>query len=106
MPYCRSELYTNWLVQAEPENISPYPTRIRKLIRSPKHVRKKTKVKLGLKNLAMLPSQFFYIFVHQRQKARLRSELSPNFLSTLVPNAAQKARKNLQLCCRWLNEWL
>ena len=35
---------------------------------------KKTKVKLGLKNLAMLPSYFNHIFVHQRQKARLRPE--------------------------------
>ena len=37
----------------------------------------KTKVKLGLKNLAMLPSYFNYIFVHLGQKARLRPELSP-----------------------------
>ena len=39
---------------------------------------KKTIVKFGLKILAMLPSQFdYYIFVHLRQKARLRPELSP-----------------------------
>ena len=30
----------------------------------------------------MLPSYFDYIFVHRRQKARLRPELSPKFLST------------------------
>ena len=41
--------------------------------------KKKTKVKLDLKNLAMLPSYFDYIFVHLRQKARLRPELSPKF---------------------------
>ena len=40
---------------------------------------KKTKVKLGLKNLAMLPSYFDYIFVHLRQEAHLRPELSPKF---------------------------
>ena len=34
----------------------------------------------------MLPSYFDYIFVHLRQKARLRSELSPKFFSTLGPN--------------------
>ena len=47
---------------------------------------KKTKIKLGLKNLAMLPSYFDYMFVNLRQKARLRPELSPKFLSTLDPN--------------------
>ena len=47
------------------------------------------KVKLGLKNLAMLPSYFDYIFVHLRQKVRLRPELSPKFLSTLDPNRAR-----------------
>ena len=49
---------------------------------------KKTKVKLGLKNLAMLPSYFDYIFVHQKQKVRLRPELSPKFLSTLGSHPA------------------
>ena len=48
----------------------------------------KTKVKLCLKNLVMLPSYFDYIFEHLRQKARLRLELSPKFLSTLGPNPA------------------
>ena len=37
----------------------------------------------------MLPSYFDYIFVHLRQKARLRPELSPKFLSTLGPNPAR-----------------
>ena len=40
----------------------------------PKSCSKKTKVKVGLKNLAMLPSYFDYGFVHLRQKAHL----SPN----------------------------
>ena len=40
---------------------------------------KKTKVKLGLKNLAMLPSYFDYIFEHLRQKVRLRPDLNPEF---------------------------
>ena len=47
----------------------------------------------------MLPSYFDYIFVYLRQKARLRSELSPKFLSTLGPNPARtrprKARPDL-----------
>ena len=41
--------------------------------------KKKTKVKLSLKILAMLPSYFDYISVHLRQKARLGPELSPTF---------------------------
>ena len=45
----------------------------------------KPKVKLDLKNLAMLPSYFDYIFVHRRQKAHLR----PKNLSTLGPNPAR-----------------
>ena len=43
---------------------------------------KKTKIKLGQKNLAMLPSYFDYTFVQLRQIVRLRAELSPKFLST------------------------
>ena len=46
---------------------------------------KNSKGKLGVKSLAMLPSYFDYIFVHLRQKVRLRPELSPKFLSTLGP---------------------
>ena len=45
----------------------------------------------------MLPSCFDYIFVHSRQKARLRPELSPKFLSTLDPNPTRKVRPDLQL---------
>ena len=37
----------------------------------------------------MLLSYFDYIFVHLRQKLRLRPELSPKFLSTLGPNPAR-----------------
>ena len=46
----------------------------------------------------MLPSFSDYIFVHLKQKARLRPELSPKFLSTLGPNPARKALPDLQLC--------
>ena len=59
---------------------------------------KKKKVKLGLKNLAMLLSYFDYILVHLRQKVRLRPDLSPKFLSTLCPNPTRKARPDLKLC--------
>ena len=45
----------------------------------------------------MLPSYFDYIFVHLKQKVRLRPELSPKFLSTLGPNPTRKARPNVQL---------
>ena len=82
----------------EPENISPNLARTRKLIWSPNHARKNTKVKLGLKNWAMLPSYFDYIFVHLRQKARPRPDLSPKFSSTLGPNPTRKTRPDLQLC--------
>ena len=58
---------------------------------------KKTKVKLSLKNLAMIRSYFDCIFVHLTQKARLRPELSPKFLSTLGPNPTRKARSDTTL---------
>ena len=74
------------------------PARTRKLIWSPNHARKNPKVKLGLKNLAILPNYFGYIFVQLKQKTRLRRELSPKFLSTLGPNPTRKARPDLQLC--------
>ena len=47
---------------------------------------KNPKVNLGLKNLAMLSSYFDYIFVHLKQKASLRPNLSPKVLSALGPN--------------------
>ena len=46
----------------------------------------------------MLPSYFDYIFVHLRQKVRLRPDISPKFLLTLDPNPTRKARPDLQLC--------
>ena len=45
----------------------------------------------------MLPSYFDFIFVHLRQKVRLRPELSPKLLLTLGPNPTRKARPDLQL---------
>ena len=63
----------------------------------PKLRPKKLKVKLRVTKLAMVPSYADYIFVHLRQKARLRPELSPKFLSTLGPNPTRKARPDLQL---------
>ena len=52
----------------------------------------------------MLPSYFDYIFVHARQKVRLRPELSSTFLSTKGLNPTQKARPDLPL---WLKRtWL
>ena len=47
----------------------------------------------------MLQAYFDHIFVHLRQQARFRPELSPKVLSTLGPNPTQKARPDLQLCC-------
>ena len=52
---------------------------------------------LSLKNLAMLPRYFDYIFVQLKQKARLRPDLSPKFSSTSGPNPTRKARPDLQL---------
>ena len=43
---------------------------------------------LGLKNLALFPTYFDYIFVHLRQEARPMPELSSKFLSTLGLNQA------------------
>ena len=45
----------------------------------------------------MLPSYVDYIFVHPRQKVRLRPKISPNFLSTLGPNPTRKTWPDLQL---------
>ena len=51
----------------------------------------------------MLLSYFDYIFVHLRQKAGLRPELSPKFFANFRPepgpnpNQTQKARPDLQL---------
>ena len=44
----------------------------------------------------MLPKYFDYIFVHLRQKAHLRPELSPKFCQ--LKARTQKARPNEQLC--------
>ena len=54
---------------------------------------KNPKVKLGLKNLAMLPSYFDCIFVLLRQKVRLRPEIFVNFR----PEPDLKSRPDLQL---------
>ena len=80
-----------------PTSSDPNPARTRKLIWSPNHARKNPKVKLGLKNLAIFPSYFDYTFVHLRQKACLRTDLSPKFLSTLAPNPGRTRAYNLQL---------
>ena len=55
---------------------------------------KKTKVKLGLKNLAMLPNYFDYIFVHLRQKARLRPDLSRMFVIFRPEPGPNRTRKS------------
>ena len=56
---------------------------------------------LGLKNLAMLPSYFDYIFVHLQQKARLRPDLSPKFLSTSGPKSPARLTTLVQ-AANWL----
>ena len=82
-----------------PTSSGPNPARTRKCKPKPetnlkpKSCPKNPKVKLGLKNLPMLPSYFDYIFVHLKQKVRLRLELSPTFLSTLSPNSARTRSK-------------
>ena len=58
---------------------------------------KARKLRLGLKNLAILQGYFNYIFVHLRQKVHFRPEISPKILSTLGLNPIRKARSDLQL---------
>ena len=93
-----------WTRQYKPEP-SPNP----KTNFKPKSCPRKPKVKLGLKNLAMLPNYFGYIFMHRRQKVRLRPKISLKFFSTsgpnpartrsdLGPNPTRKAQPDLQLC--------
>ena len=74
---------------ARTQKYKPEPGPNPKTNSNPNHARKNPKVKFGLKNLAMLPSYFDYIFVHLRQKVSLRPELSPKFLSTLGPKPAR-----------------
>ena len=62
------------LVQAQTRKYKPEPGPNPKTDLKPKSCPKNNKVKLGLKNLAILTSYFDYIFVHLRQKARLRPE--------------------------------
>ena len=79
-----------------PTSSGPNPARTRKYKPEPgpnpktnfKHKSRprKPKVKLGLKNLAMLPNYFGYIFMHLRQKVRLRPKISPKLFSTSGPN--------------------
>ena len=71
--------------------------RTRKQIWSPNHARKNPKVKLGLRNWAMLPSYFDCIFVHLRQKARLRSELSPKFFVNFWPEPQPDSKSPARL---------
>ena len=82
-----------------PTSSGPNPARTRKYkskpgpnpkaILKPNHARKSPKVRLGLKNLAILRGYFNYIFVHLRQKVRFRPEIIPKILSTLGPKPAR-----------------
>ena len=58
----------------------------------------KKKFKLDLKNLAMLPSNFDHIFVHLRQKVRLRPEIFINFRPEPGPSLTENALLDLYLC--------
>ena len=85
----RNRVETGRLVRARTRKFKPEPGPNPKTNLKPKSCPKKPKVKIGLKNLTMLPSYFDYIFAHLRQKTRLRSELSPKSLSTLGPSPAR-----------------
>ena len=69
---------------AQTRNYKPEPGSNPKTNLKPKPCLKNTKAKLGLKNLAMLPSHFY--FSHLRPGASLRPDQSPKFLSILGPN--------------------
>ena len=60
--------------------------------------RKKTKVKLGLKNFAMLQNYFDYVFGHLRQKVRLRPETFVNLRPEPKPDPKSPARLTTLLC--------
>ena len=53
---------------------------------------------LGLKNLAMLSNYFDNVFVHLKQKARLRPDLSPKFSSTSGPKPARTRTRPEKPC--------
>ena len=63
-----TELQTSLLIQARTRKYKPEPGPKLKTNLNPKPCPKKHENKLGLKNLAMLPSYFDYIFVQLRQK--------------------------------------
>ena len=67
-------------------NYKPEPGLNPKINLKPKSCPKNPKVKLGLENLAILPSSFDYFFVHRRQKVRLRPDIFVNFRPKPGPN--------------------
>ena len=56
---------------------------------------KARKLRLGLKNLAILQGYFNYIFVHLRQKVRFRPEISPNIFVNFRPEPDPKSPARL-----------
>ena len=74
---------------APTQKFKPEPGPSPKTNFKPTSCSRKPKVKLGLKNLAMLPNYFGYIFMHLRQKVRLRPKISPKFFSTSGTNPAR-----------------
>ena len=66
LEYTKSEIPYIWADTVLTYGSRPNPAWTRKLILSPNYARKKTTVKLVMRNLAMLPDYFDYIFVHLR----------------------------------------
>ena len=58
---------------------------------------KKTKLKVGLKNLAMLSSYFDYIFVHLRQKNTSQARIQPEILVNCRPEPEPDSKNPAQL---------
>ena len=86
------------LVQAQTRKYKPKPGPKTNIKPKSFPKKKKTKVKIGLKSFAMLLSYFDYIFVHLRQKARLRPKIFVNFSPepdpTCNPDATYQGRSN------------
>ena len=74
---------------ARTRNYKPKPGPNPKINLKPKSCPKKPESLVRSLKFEIMPSNFDYLFVHLRQKVRLRPELSPKFLSTLGPNLAR-----------------
>ena len=62
---------------------------------TPNHAQTNLKVKVGLKNLALLPNYFDFIFVHLRQKSTSQARIKPEIFVIFRPERDPKSPARL-----------